>query len=81
MKKKVSTIIDEALFRRTRVEALRQDVQISEVISEALEAYLDQKGSPRGPGGVVANSWAVIPLDLGQVNAILREEESYPEAP
>ena len=80
MKKKVSTIIDEALFRRTKVEALRQDVQISDVIGEALEAYLAEKGSPRGPGGVVANSWAAIPLDRDQVDAILGEEEIYPEA-
>lgn len=54
-------------------------MQISEVIGEALEAYLTEKGSPRGPGGVVTNSWAAIPLDREQVDAILSEEESYPE--
>lgn len=80
MKKKISTVVDEALFRRTKVEALRQDAQISDVISEALEAYLAEKGSPRGPGGVVARSWAAIPLDREQVDAILAEEEAYPEA-
>ena len=79
MKKKVSTILDEGLFRRTKLEALRQDVQISDVIGDALEAYLAEKGSPRGPGGAVASSWAAIPLAKGQVDAILRDEEIDPE--
>ena len=79
MKRKISTIIDESLFLRTKVEALRQDMQISEVISEALEGYLEEKGSPRGPGGVVANSWATIPLERTDLDAVLREEENYPE--
>lgn len=79
MKKKVSTVIDESLFRRTKLEALRQDVQISDVIGEALEAYLAEKGSPRGPGGAVAGSWAAIPLAKDAVDAILRDEEVYPE--
>lgn len=80
MKKKIGTVLDEGLFRRTKIEALRQDAQISEVISEALEAYLAAKGSPRGPGGVVAISWGAIPLEREAVEAILAEEESHPEA-
>ena len=79
MKKKVSTVIDENLFRRTKLEALRQDVQISDVIGEALEAYLAEKGSPRAPGGAVARSWGAIPLSKDEVVAILADEEAYPE--
>lgn len=81
MKKKISTIIDDQLFKRTKLEALRQDVQISDVIGEALEAYLAEKGSPRGPGGAVASSWASIPLAKDQVDAILADEESHTETP
>ncbi len=78
MKKKISTILDDALVRRTKIEALRQDKQISEVIGEALETYLAEKGSPRGPGGVVANSWGVLALPRERVDEIL-SEELYPE--
>lgn len=74
MKKKISTILDESLVRRTKIEALRQDRQINDVIGEALETYLAEKGSPRGPGGVVANSWAALPLDHERVEGILKEE-------
>ncbi|MBW3566090.1 MAG: hypothetical protein KY459_15375 [Acidobacteria bacterium] len=75
MRKKVSTVIEESLFRRTKVEALRQEVQISDVITDALEAYLDQRGSPRGPGGIVAQSWRSIPLARSLVEMIMDEEE------
>ena len=78
MKKKISTILDETLVRRTKIEALRQDKQIGEVIGEALESYLAEKGSPRGPGGIVASSWGVLSLDRERVDEILAEE-SYPE--
>lgn len=80
MKKKIGTVLDEALFRRTKIEALRQDTPISEVISEALEEYLAAKGSPRGPGGIVASSFGAIPLDRETVEAVLADEETYPEA-
>ncbi|MBI3962636.1 MAG: hypothetical protein HY335_07785 [Deinococcus sp.] len=80
IRRKVSTLLDDSLFRRTRLESVRQGKQISEVIGEALELYLSEKGSPQGAGGVVTQSWGVLSLDKEKVKALLVEEDGLLEA-
>ena len=75
MRQKVSTLLEEALFRRAKLLAVRKGMQISEILGEALRRYLDDEGSPEGMGGVVNHSFAIINLDKDQVRAVLEEED------
>lgn len=79
MRRKLSTILDENLLRRARLEAVRQEKQLSQLIAEALESYLRQHGAPAGPGEVVHRSWGAIALGAAEVAEILREEGSFLE--
>ena len=73
-RRKVSTVLDEQVFRRTKVEAARQGKQISEVIGEALVVYLAESGAP-AEGGMVARSWGALALDRERVRALIDEED------
>ena len=77
MQRKVSTQLDEALFRRARLEAVRQGRPISAIIGEALRKYLDESGTPAGLGGAVAASWGVLSATPRDVVAIMREEDDF----
>jgi hypothetical protein len=39
-RRKVSTLLDEHLFRRAKLGSLRQRKQVSEILGEALQRYL-----------------------------------------
>ena len=78
MRRKVGTVLDEALFRRARVESARQGRTISEVLAEALEGYLERQGR-HGPSGVVADTWSVLSLERARVKKILAAEEGLLE--
>ena len=77
MLRKVSTQLDEVLFRRVRIEAIRQDRQIGAIIGEAPARYLDESGTPRGPEAVVAGSWAVLKAPAADVQRIMNEEDDF----
>lgn len=74
MRRKVSTLLDETLFRRAKLESVRQGRQISEVIGEALEFYLREKGSRRSSTGVTAESWGALAMKKAKVKRIMAEE-------
>ena len=74
MRQKVSTVLDEMLYRRVRLHAARQGTQISVVLTHAIEEYLDHAGAPRGAGGEVDASWAAIELGPQDVRAVLEED-------
>jgi hypothetical protein len=80
VRQKISTLIDPALYRRVKLEAVRMNKQISEIVGEALERYLDHEG--RGPRGtdVVAESWGALRLPAQQVKQVLEEEEGLFDA-
>ena len=78
MRRKVGTVLEEALFRRARLESARQGKALSEILAEALEGYLEREGR-HGASGVVADTWAVLSLDRGQVKRILGEEDGLLE--
>ena len=70
---KVNADLDAGLVRKARREALRQGRELSEILEEALDRYLIERGSPRG--GVVAASWAAIKADEETVKLVLDEED------
>ena len=72
-RRKVSTVLDEQLFRRTKLEAARRGMQISDVIGEALAVYLAEAGAPEGGGGMVARSWGALALDCKRVREVIEE--------
>lgn len=80
MRRKVSTLLDESVLRRAKLESVRQGKQFSEVIGEAVESYLDSKGSPRGSGRVVAASWARLSLPAREVRRLVEEEKGLLDA-
>ena len=74
MRRKVSTLLDESLFRRTRLESARQGRQISEIVGEALDRYLSQASDRPASLHVVADSWGVLRVKPALVRRVLREE-------
>ena len=74
-RRKVSTVFDERVFRRIKVEAARRGKQISEVIGEALTVYLAESGPPEEGGDIVARSWGALALDRERVRALIDEED------
>ena len=66
--------MDEGLFRRAKLESVRQGKQFSEVVGEAVEAYLKESG--RGmTAGAVEQTWATLPAKKGRLKRILSDEE------
>ena len=80
MRKKVSTLLDSALFRRVKLESVIQGKQINEIMGEALELYLRHKGSARAVSSVVADSWGALQLGSDQVRNILEDENGLLDA-
>ncbi len=79
LRRKVSTILDEALFRRAKLESVRQGKKINQIVAEALEAYLD-KGGRHASAGVVAESWGAVGLDKKRVRKLLLDEDGLLDA-
>lgn len=79
-RRKISTLLDEHLFRRAKLESIRQGKQLSEILGVALERYLADSGSRRATTGVVAGSWAVLKLDRRKVGRILNDEDGLFDA-
>jgi hypothetical protein len=76
MKRKVSTIMDETLFRRTKLEAARQGRPLSAILEEALGAYLSATTGRRPPGGsLVEASWGAMAASPELVRAIMEDDE------
>jgi hypothetical protein len=80
MRRKVSTILDEALYRRTKMASARDGKKISELMAEALEAYLRLQAGGAPPSGVVAATWGALPLDRRRVRRILGQEDELLDA-
>jgi len=78
-RRKVSTILDEHLFRRAKLESVRQRRQVSAILGEALERYLTDTGS-RASSGVVAETWGVLKLNRRMLDRMLQDEEGLLDA-
>ena len=73
-RRKVSTLLDDHLFRRAKLESVRQRKQVSEIFAEALEGYLANTGSRLRTTGVVTETWGVLKLDRRKVARLLTHE-------
>lgn len=76
-RKKFSTLIDEDLYRQTKVEAARRGVPITDVVCEALSAYVGSSEGRITAEGAVADSWGALRLPKEQVQALLEEEDDF----
>lgn len=76
----MSTLLEEQIFRRTRLEAARQGRQISDIVGEALDRYLAQDAGRPASLHVVADSWGVMRLKPAVVKRLVREEPGVFEA-
>jgi len=78
MKKKVSTVMEESLFQRAKIEAARQRRPLALILEDALLAYLS---SPLArsirSGSRVDASFGVIDLPADVVREIMDEEEGW----
>ena len=73
-RRKVSTLLDDALYRRAKLEAARQGKQVSEILGEALASYLGD--SARGAGtSVAAQTWGAMRVDEALLRAVMAEED------
>lgn len=79
-RRKVSTLLDEHLFRRAKLQAVRQNKQISQVLGEALERHLAGEGKPRDAAGVVARTWNTLPANRRLIRRALADEDSLFDA-
>ena len=75
MRRKFSTVVEDGLLRRARLESVRRNKQISEIVAEALEAYLPGTGAATGPGVAVRTSGS-IRVGRAAARRILCEEPS-----
>jgi hypothetical protein len=71
---KVSTILDEHLFRRAKLESVRRRKALSEILGEALERYLNETGRPSSSSSVVAESWGVLSVEKQVLDEVLADE-------
>lgn len=80
MRKKVSTLLEETLYRRVKLEAAVQGKQISEIIGQALKEYLEERRPSPRDRDVVGETWASLELPADEIEAILNEEEDWLDA-
>lgn len=80
MRRKISSIMDDNLYRRAKLEAVRQSRPLSEILSDALESYLARKRSPHGVAGVVSASRGAMKIDKKLLREIMEEEPDWFEA-
>lgn len=80
MRQKISTLIDPALYRRLKMESVRRNKQISEVVGEALEAYLANERPGLAGAGVVEESWGALRMPAERLRQLLETEESLLES-
>ncbi len=78
MRRKVSTIMEESLFRRAKLEAARQGKPLADVLEEALKAYL-APGAGTAPvgGSLVEASWGAMAAPPELVREIMEEEDDW----
>jgi len=79
-RRKVSTLLDDHLFRRAKLESVRQRKQVSQILGEALERYLAETGSHVATTGVVAETWGALKLDRPTIDRVIADEDGLFDA-
>jgi hypothetical protein len=73
-------LLDEHRFRRAKLESVRQDKHVREIVGEALERYLAETGSRLATTDVVAETWRVLKPDRRKVDRLITREASLLDA-
>jgi len=70
--------MDESLFRRAKLESVRQGRPLSAILEAALAAYLSNDAGHRASSGsLVDASWGAFALPLEVVRAVMEEEDDW----
>ena len=80
MNQRVSTELEADLVRRARLESVRQGKPLDQILGEALERYLDEKGVSRQRSGVVAGSWGALNVKREVLEDLLDEDNGLFDA-
>ncbi len=80
MRRKVSTILDEALFLRAKVEAARQGRPWSALLEDALLNYLEQPGARHPAGRTVASTWGAVVVSPDVLRRVMEDEDGWLDA-
>ena len=81
MKRKVSTIMEESLFRRAKLEAARQGRTLSAILEDALRRYFSREEPGAAPKfGLVDASWGAFTLPPDVVREIMDDEDDWLES-
>jgi hypothetical protein len=81
MKRKVSTIMDDGLFRRAKLEAARLGRPMSAILEEALILYFAAAQRGRGPGyRSVAETWGAMAAPANVIREVMEDEDEYFES-
>lgn len=75
MRKKVSTLLDEGLYRRAKLEAALRGKQVSEILGEALEKYLNEESRTGRSLGAVEETWGSVKVSREELDEIMAEED------
>jgi hypothetical protein len=76
-KRKIGTVLDEGLYRRTRLLAAAKGKQISQILSEALTQYLESHDTSIPRGSIAADTFGALSLAPEQVRTIVEEEDGF----
>lgn len=74
MTQRVSTELEVDLVRRAKLESIRQGKPLDQILGEALERYLDERGVSHQRSGVVADSWATLKVKREVLEDLLDED-------
>lgn len=77
MKKKIGTIIDEDLLWEAKKLALDQKRPLSQLLEDALRAYIEQSKQKNKGGSIVLQTKGMFKLPRDVVEAILEEEGPF----
>jgi hypothetical protein len=80
MRRKVSTIIDEALFRRAKVEAARQGRPWNALLEDALRRYFDAAHPGADTRPTVAATWGAMAAPPDVVRQVMEEDDGWLDA-
>ena len=75
MKRKVSTVMEDSLFRRVKLEAARQDRTLSAILEEALTRYFDNSQAQRSPYRSVADTWGAMAVPSDVIRDIMEDDD------
>jgi hypothetical protein len=81
MRRKVSTIMEESLFRRAKLEAARQGRPLAAILEEALRRYFSgEETAAASKTSLVDASWGAFSLPPDLIRQIMEDEDDWLES-